>query len=129
MWSNPGAFAPRLPAGKIEAGYLANILLIRDDHACLWPNIDPLRGLAYADVAHAIDGMLVAGKWVGEVGNFQRSILESGVYKVGEEFGVSTSADYGSMGPGQAAERIDSFANMRPAVACRSMWLRRSAES
>ena len=54
----------------------------REDHACLWPNLDPLRALAFSDVAHAIDGMLVAGKWVGEVGNFQSSILNSPLYQV-----------------------------------------------
>jgi hypothetical protein len=54
----------------------------REDHACLWPNLDPLRALAFSDVAHAIDGMVVAGKWVGEVGNFQSSIMNSPLYQV-----------------------------------------------
>jgi hypothetical protein len=40
------------------------------------------RSLCFSDVSASIAGLLVAGKWVGERGNFQRSILQSKLYQV-----------------------------------------------
>jgi hypothetical protein len=36
--------------------------------------------LCFSAVAPAIDGMMLAGKWIGSRGNFQKSIIESALY-------------------------------------------------
>ena len=67
VWSVPGRFHPRVRAGVIEAGALANILVWDLDHPALWPALDPLHTLAMSDVPQAISNMYVAGRKVGTI--------------------------------------------------------------
>ena len=76
VWRIPGTWHPRLPCGGLEPGRLANLLVLDPDHPCLWPSLDLWRTLAMADVAPAIDRMMVAGCFVGRAGSFHRSLWE-----------------------------------------------------
>lgn len=75
VWSNPGGFHPEFQVGRIQAGHRANLLVLDPDHPALWPCTDVLHALAYNRVAPAIWGMVVNGRWVGERGDFHRSLL------------------------------------------------------
>ena len=66
--------------GEIRQGYLANLLFVKLQHPNMWPSVAPLRGVCFSALAPAIDGLMVAGKWVGQRGNFQKSITESEVF-------------------------------------------------
>lgn len=63
VWSVPGRLHPKMRAGVIEAGALANLLVLDPHHPSMWPARDPLRVLAMADTASAIDRLMVAGAW------------------------------------------------------------------
>jgi len=81
VWSVPGRAHPGLVAGVIAPGALANLLIWDLDHPALWPSLDPLQGLAMADATKAIHGMVVAGRPVGEDGDFHRSLIDSDAYR------------------------------------------------
>ncbi len=81
VWSVPGRLHPRCPAGELASGALANLLVLDPAHPAVWPLADPLRALAYASIAPAIDGLLVAGRWIGERGRFHASIIGDGAYR------------------------------------------------
>ncbi|MBT8495316.1 MAG: amidohydrolase family protein [Deltaproteobacteria bacterium] len=76
IWSIPGDMHPRLPAGVLESGALANLVVWDPGHPALWPCRDPLRSLVMCDAAPAIHGMLVNGEWIGTRGRFHESLLE-----------------------------------------------------
>lgn len=78
--SVPGRLHRGLAAGEIREGALANLLFVRLDHPNMWPSLAPLRSMCFSAVAPAIDGLMVAGRWIGKRGNFQKSILESPLY-------------------------------------------------
>lgn len=80
VWGTPGRLHPKLRAGVIAPGALANLLVFDLDHPSMWPAHDPLAVLAMADAARGIWAMYVAGREIGEAGNFERSILESEAY-------------------------------------------------
>ncbi len=86
VWSVPGRLHPKMPAGQLAEGHLANLIAWDTDHPSFWPAEDPLRALALNDTTAAIDAMVVAGRWVGEQGRFHSSVVESSVYRevVGE---------------------------------------------
>ncbi len=69
--SVPGAFHPKLPLGCIAAGAWANLAVYDLDHPAMWPAPDPLRALAYGDVASALHTIVVSGKVIGEAGSPQ----------------------------------------------------------
>jgi cytosine/adenosine deaminase-related metal-dependent hydrolase len=79
--SVPGSLHPALPVGAIRSGALANILFVRLDHPNMWPSLAPLRGVCFSSLAPAIDGLMVAGKWVGQRGNFHQSVVRSERYE------------------------------------------------
>ena len=76
-WELPGSLAPRLPVGRIQEGYLANLAVWDREHPSFWPGLDPLRSLALGDTGQALTGMLVAGRWVGEPGALRESLVGS----------------------------------------------------
>jgi 5-methylthioadenosine/S-adenosylhomocysteine deaminase len=75
VWSVPGKMHPKFRAGVIDVGALANLIVLDPDHPTLWPGDDPLRVLAYADAAPAITGMMLCGRWQGELGSFRETVL------------------------------------------------------
>jgi 5-methylthioadenosine/S-adenosylhomocysteine deaminase len=81
VWSVPGSLHPKMPAGVLAAGHLANFIAWDTDHPSFWPGEDPLRALALNDTTAAIDAMMVAGRWVGERGHFHSSIVRSAAYR------------------------------------------------
>ena len=64
VWSAAGDLHPELPAGAIEIGRLANILIWDPDHPCLWPNWDPLQSLAFNNATPALCRMMLRGQWL-----------------------------------------------------------------
>ncbi len=85
VWSVPGRFHPRLPCGEIRPGARAHLMVYDPGHPSLWPGEDPLRTLAYADVAPALEWAMLNGEFVGERGRFQTSILGSEAYRSARE--------------------------------------------
>lgn len=85
VWGVPGRLHPRLRAGVLAEGALANLLVIDLDHPSLWPAHDPLAVLTMADVAPAIHAMYVAGRAIGQAGDFARSITQSDDYRAARE--------------------------------------------
>lgn len=81
VWSVPGRLHPQLPAGRIEAGALANLAIYDTWHPAMWPGHDPLQALVYGRCSGALHGMLVRGAWVGERGQLHASILGSDRYR------------------------------------------------
>lgn len=81
VWGAPGRAHPSVRAGVIQPGALANILVWDVEHPSLWPNEDLLRVIAMGDTTGAIHAMYVAGRPVGEPGDFHRSIRQSGAYR------------------------------------------------
>ncbi|MDP6933038.1 MAG: amidohydrolase family protein [Myxococcota bacterium] len=79
-WSVPGGRHPKLPLGELREGGWANLLIWDLDHPVFWPAEDPLRTLCLSSVAGALWGMVVSGRWVGQRGNFHRSLLDSPAY-------------------------------------------------
>jgi cytosine/adenosine deaminase-related metal-dependent hydrolase len=80
VWSLPGALHPALRAGVLEAGALASLVVWDPDHPSMWPE-PGLSTLAMGDTTQAIHAMFVAGREVGEAGQFHRSLIESDVYR------------------------------------------------
>jgi len=81
VWAAPGRAHPGMRAGVIQGGALANLLVWDTEHPSLWPNEDLLRVIAMGDTTGAIHAMYVAGRSVGEAGDFHRSIRESEAYR------------------------------------------------
>ncbi len=79
--STPGAWHPKLRAGVIAPGALANVVVVDLDHPALWPAHDPLQALAMADPAPAIHALYVAGRPIGAAGDFHASVLRSAEYR------------------------------------------------
>jgi 5-methylthioadenosine/S-adenosylhomocysteine deaminase len=77
VWKTPGRMHAGLPLGEIAVGRRANLLVWDTDHPTFWPRRDLLRALTTADVTHAIWGMVVNGRWVGERGAFVSSLRDS----------------------------------------------------
>ena len=77
--SVPGRVHPKLPAGAITPGALANFAVWDADHPVFWPLSDPLRGLALASVSPALLQVMTRGLWRGERGRFADSIVRSEV--------------------------------------------------
>ncbi len=80
VWSGAGALHPKVRAGALERGALANLVAWDLHHPAFWPSTQPLTALVLGDVDGAIDAMWVGGKPVGEPGNFHQSILSSPLY-------------------------------------------------
>lgn len=77
VWSEPGSWHPKVRAGVIASGALANLVAYDLEHPALWPAHGPLQGLAMSDASSAIWGMWVAGRPIGTPGAFHESILRS----------------------------------------------------
>ncbi|HVR29210.1 MAG TPA: amidohydrolase family protein, partial [Thermoanaerobaculia bacterium] len=80
VWSIPGGAHPALRAGVLEADALANLLVWNPDHPAMWPEAG-LSTLAMGDTTQAIHAMFVAGREIGEAGDFHRSLVESDAYR------------------------------------------------
>jgi len=81
VWHEAGELHPAQKVGVIEAGALANLTVWDTDHPAFWPQLDLLRALALGDTTQAIHALFVAGKQVGEAGNFVRSMTSSDNYR------------------------------------------------
>ncbi len=64
-----GALVPSLGLGRVEVGALANLAAYDLQHPALWPAADPLRAVVFGDATQALHSLLVAGRWIGEVGD------------------------------------------------------------
>lgn len=82
VWSRPGALHPKLLAGVVEAGALANLIVWDLDGPAAWPAQDPLHSLCFSvpGGGAAIYNLMTLGQWRGESGNFRRSVLDSKAY-------------------------------------------------
>jgi cytosine/adenosine deaminase-related metal-dependent hydrolase len=80
VWSVPGAAHPALRAGALEPGALANVVVWDPEHPSMWPEAG-LATLAMGDTTQAIHAMFVAGREIGEAGDFHRSVVESDGYR------------------------------------------------
>ncbi|MFN3197520.1 MAG: amidohydrolase family protein [Bradymonadia bacterium] len=81
VWSVPGRLHPALNTGVIETGSRASIAIWDPEHPSLWPCLDPLQSLVMSDTAPALWGLMVNGRWQGERGHVQSSLLESDDYR------------------------------------------------
>ncbi len=63
LWSIPGQIHPQLPAGVIESDHAAHLAVWDPSAITTWPGTDLLRTLVHADVAPALRGLMVAGRW------------------------------------------------------------------
>lgn len=79
--SGPGSFHPQFRAGVLAAGCLANIAVWDSNHPSFWPTDDIIRTLVLGDTTGALYNLCVAGRWLGEDGNFANSILNSSDYQ------------------------------------------------
>ena len=77
----PGSFHNQFIAGAIKKGALANLIVWTLDHPSMWPAHNVTRNLTMGDTTGAIYNMCVAGKWLGENGNYSQSILNSTGYR------------------------------------------------
>jgi hypothetical protein len=80
VWSVPGSLHPALRAGVLETGALASFLVWDSDHPSMWPEAG-LSTLAMGDTTQAIHAMFVAGREIGQAGDFHRSLVESDGYR------------------------------------------------
>lgn len=81
VWALPGAIHPKMKAGIVAEGALANFAVWDTDHPALWPALDPLAALAMADPAQALWSLWVAGRRLGDDGDVHRSIARSDEYR------------------------------------------------
>jgi cytosine/adenosine deaminase-related metal-dependent hydrolase len=84
VWDLPGTLHPQVNVGRLQAGYLANLLVWNTREPALWPGTQ-LRSIAFGDSSSSIHALMVAGQWVGTGGNFARSLVESTAYQEAEE--------------------------------------------
>lgn len=80
VWDIPGRMHPAFRAGQIAPGALANLTIWDMHHPSLWPGTHPLRTLGLGDTCAAIHQMVSLGAWVGEEGDFHRSLTQSPEY-------------------------------------------------
>jgi 5-methylthioadenosine/S-adenosylhomocysteine deaminase len=80
VWSIPGAAHSALRAGVLEPGALANVVVWDSAHPSMWPEAG-LSTLAMGDTTQAIHAMFVAGREIGQAGDFHRSVVESDDYR------------------------------------------------
>jgi 5-methylthioadenosine/S-adenosylhomocysteine deaminase len=81
VWDEAGALHPAFRAGVIAEGALANLAVWNLDAPELWPATDPLRALAFSNLAHALRQLIVMGRPLGEDGAFASSLLRSSGYR------------------------------------------------
>lgn len=81
VWDDAGALHPACRAGVIAEGALANLAVWDLDTPELWPATDPLRALAFSNLAHALRQLLLLGRPLGEEGAFASSVLRSSSYR------------------------------------------------
>jgi 5-methylthioadenosine/S-adenosylhomocysteine deaminase len=81
VWDDAGALHPMFRAGVIAEGALANLAVWNLDAPELWPATDPLRALAFSNLAHALRQLVVMGRPLGEDGAFASSLLASAAYR------------------------------------------------
>ena len=83
-----GAFRERFirlcRAGVLEEGAFASFVVWDADHPSMWPEAG-LSTLAMGDTTPAIHAMFVAGREIGEAGEFHRSVVESEDYRRASE--------------------------------------------
>jgi 5-methylthioadenosine/S-adenosylhomocysteine deaminase len=81
IWDDAGALHPAFRAGVIAEGALANLAVWDLDSPELWPATDPLRALAFSNLAHALRQLILLGRPLGEDGAFAGSLLRSHGYR------------------------------------------------
>ena len=80
VWSIPGSLHPAMRAGVLEPDALASLVVWNPDHPSMWPE-GAFAALAMADTTQAIHAMFVAGREIGQAGDFHRSVVESDAYR------------------------------------------------
>lgn len=73
----PGDLHPAFTAGTIAPGALANLAVWDTTHPSMWPGLRPMRTLAMGDTTDALWNVMSRGVWVGEGGNYHRSLTDS----------------------------------------------------
>jgi 5-methylthioadenosine/S-adenosylhomocysteine deaminase len=81
VWDQAGALHPGFRAGVIAEGALANLAVWDLDSPELWPATEPLRALAFSNLAHALRQLILLGRPLGEDGAFASSLLRSPGYR------------------------------------------------
>jgi len=81
VWQDAGSLHPGCRAGVIAEGALANLAVWNLDAPELWPATDPLRALAFSNLAHGLRQLLLLGRPLGEDGAFASSVLRSASYR------------------------------------------------
>jgi 5-methylthioadenosine/S-adenosylhomocysteine deaminase len=81
VWEDAGALHPTFRAGVIAEGALANLAVWNLDTPELWPATDPLRALAFSNLAHALRQLIVMGRPLAQDGAFASSVLASAGYR------------------------------------------------
>jgi len=81
VWDIPGGMHPRLRAGVIAPGHLANLAIWDTDHPSFWPGRDPLRALVMSDTSGALYNLMAAGRWLGEHGRYAQSLIDTDRYR------------------------------------------------
>ncbi|MAQ19182.1 MAG: hypothetical protein CMN30_30830 [Sandaracinus sp.] len=81
VWGFAGSLHPRIRAGVIAPGALANLVAWDLEDPAVWPAHDPFAALVYADAERAIDTMIVAGQVVGTPGDLRRSVTTSDTFR------------------------------------------------
>jgi cytosine/adenosine deaminase-related metal-dependent hydrolase len=80
IWGVPGLLHPALRAGALEPGALASFVVWDVDHPSMWPEAG-LSTLAMGDTTQAIHALFVAGREIGQAGDFHRSVVETDAYR------------------------------------------------
>lgn len=81
VWSTPGNLHPGLPQGAVEPGREANLAVWDPQHPAVWPMLDPMHNLTACNTSPALLNVMVRGNWMGEHGQYHRSILDSEPYQ------------------------------------------------